>query len=145
MIDFPCNPPVWSCADCPAVPSQFGGNKRWVLIWRFPEIGVPLVIIHFGAILMGFSMIDYGNHHVVLKLVAQHGSGHGSNLLHDHRCLKSEEAVRLRNHPWRWALWGCNMSSVHNPCWLMILGDYTTQYIGSVIIQERGIPINQPV
>ena len=32
------------------------------------------------------------------------------------------------------ALWGgggemAEMSSVQNPCWLMIMGDYTTQYI----------------
>ena len=28
-------------------------------IWRFPEIGVPLVIIHFNMFLMGFSIINH--------------------------------------------------------------------------------------
>ena len=29
----------------------------------------------------------------------------------------------------------CDMSSVQNLCWLMIIGDYTTQCVGIVIIQ----------
>ena len=27
------------------------------------------------------------------------------------------------------------LSSVQNPCWLMTIGDYTTQYVGIIIIQ----------
>ena len=42
----------------------------------------------------------------------------------------------------------CQLNSVQNPCWLMIIGDYTTQYIGGsmgiLIIQERGTPMSQP-
>ena len=36
-----------------------------------------------------------------------------------------------------------HMSSVQNPCWLMMIGDYTTLYILGIAI-IRGIPMNQP-
>jgi hypothetical protein len=37
------------------------------------------------------------------------------------------------------------LSSVQNPCWLMIIVDYTTQYIGDSNNPKRENPINQPV
>ena len=116
-------------------------RERCTPIWRFPKVGVPPVIIQFcrtfheinhpfGVPQVMETLISGQENDAFADVARWAPVSERSHTLSQQRgsCYMGATSARGETSSVKDLVW--QLSSVQNLCWLMIIVDYTTQYVG---------------